>query len=134
MKFGTSNHRLHIEVGLWNNLQRHERIYNLCNNNHIGGELYYLLECNVLSSIRNDFFARKHYVQPNIIKFCNFLTNTNSLFKKKTMNFHKQNLLRSFSKSKMSQLWTFRLFVYNYVNRFIYVVPFVTFILFVKKK
>lgn len=81
------------------------------------------------------FFARKHYVQPNIIKFCNFLTNTNSLFKKKkAMNFHKQNLLRSFSKSKMSQLWSFRLFVYNYVNRFIYVVPFVTFILFVKKK
>lgn len=83
MKFGTSNHRLPIEVGRWNNLQRHERIYNLCNNNHIGGELYYLLECNVLSSIRNDFFARKHYVQPNIIKFCNFLTNTNSLLKKK---------------------------------------------------
>lgn len=49
------------------------------------------------------------------------------------MNFHKQNLLRSFSKSKMSQLWSFRLFVYNYVNMFIYVVPFVTFILFVKK-
>lgn len=88
MKFGTSNHRLPIEVGRWNNLQRHERIYNLCNNNHIGDELYYLLECNVLSSIRNDFFfARKHYVQPNIIKFCNFLTNTNSLFKKKDYEF-----------------------------------------------
>lgn len=80
------------------------------------------------------FFARKHNVQPNIIKFCNFLTNTNSLLKKKGYEFHKQNLLRSFSKSKMSQLWSFRLFVYNYVNRFIYVVPFVTFILFVKKK
>lgn len=49
VKFRTSNHRLPIEVGRWNNLQRHERICNLCNNNQIGDEYHYLLECNALA-------------------------------------------------------------------------------------
>lgn len=51
VKFRTSNHRLPIEVGRWNNLKRHERICNLCNNNQIGDEFHYLLECYALAWI-----------------------------------------------------------------------------------
>lgn len=32
-KFKISNHRLPIDVGRWNNLQRRERVCNLCNTN-----------------------------------------------------------------------------------------------------
>lgn len=49
VKFRISNHRLPIEVGRWNNLKRHERISNLCNNNQIGDEFHYLLDCYALA-------------------------------------------------------------------------------------
>lgn len=54
MKFRTSYHSFRIDAGLWNNLQRHERVCNLCNTNQTENEFHYLLENNVLFSIRKE--------------------------------------------------------------------------------
>lgn len=59
MKFGTSYQSFRIDAGLWNNLQHHERVCNLCNTNQTESEFHYLLENNVLLSIRKELLAWK---------------------------------------------------------------------------
>lgn len=61
MKFRTSYHSFRTDAGLWNNLQHHERICNLCtcNTNQTESEFHYLLENNVLLSIRKELLAWK---------------------------------------------------------------------------
>ena len=39
--FRTGNHKLIIETGRWENIERTERICNLCNNHSIGDEFHY---------------------------------------------------------------------------------------------
>ena len=59
-KFRTTNNRLPIEKGRWDNIERNERYCNLCNTNLIGDEFpkYYL----------------KHY---NTLKFTQLMSSTN---------------------------------------------------------
>ena len=52
-KFRTTNNRLPIEKGWWNNTERNERYCNLCNTNLIGDEFHYLFECEILKDIRH---------------------------------------------------------------------------------
>jgi hypothetical protein len=44
-KFRTTNHKLPIEQGRWNNIQRENRKCNLCNLEEIGDEFPYILNC-----------------------------------------------------------------------------------------
>ncbi|MEW8547673.1 MAG: reverse transcriptase family protein, partial [Candidatus Thiodiazotropha sp.] len=44
-KYRTTNHRLPIETGRWNNTDRSDRICTLCDNREIGDEFHYLLDC-----------------------------------------------------------------------------------------
>ena len=46
-KFRTLNHKLPIEYGRWHNITRNMRFCNLCNQNEIGDECHYMLECNI---------------------------------------------------------------------------------------
>ena len=46
-KFRTTNHRLIIETGRWQNIDREDRICNLCNEGLVGDEFHYLLECKI---------------------------------------------------------------------------------------
>lgn len=41
VKFRTCNHRLPIEKGRWKNVERNNRICNLCNNSSIGDEFHF---------------------------------------------------------------------------------------------
>lgn len=41
-----------LKVGHRNNLQRHEKLSNLCENNKISDEFQYVLECNALALIK----------------------------------------------------------------------------------
>jgi hypothetical protein len=40
-----SNHRLPIEVGRWTNVERHNRLCQLCQSREIGDEFHYVLQC-----------------------------------------------------------------------------------------
>ena len=51
VKLRTCNHRLPIETGRWNNIERNLRICTMCNNNTIGDEFHYIMEC--------DFFFKR---------------------------------------------------------------------------
>jgi hypothetical protein len=42
-RFRTSNHRLPIEVGHWANVERHNRLCQLCQSREIGDEFHYVL-------------------------------------------------------------------------------------------
>ena len=42
-KFRTTNHRLPIETGRWNNIDRVNRICTKCDNITIGDEYYYII-------------------------------------------------------------------------------------------
>ena len=46
-KFITLNHKLPIEYGRWQNIAKNMRFCNLCNQNEIGDECHYMLECNL---------------------------------------------------------------------------------------
>ena len=45
IRFRTSNHRLPIETGRYNNTDRPDRICTLCHSHDIGDEYHYLITC-----------------------------------------------------------------------------------------
>lgn len=67
-KFRTGNHKLPIETGRWNNIDRSDRKCMLCNE-QIGDEFHYILECNALSQERSNLISGHLFRNPNILKF-----------------------------------------------------------------
>jgi hypothetical protein len=47
-KFRTCNHRLPIEIGRWQNVDRSDRICPICQTEEIGDEFHYILQCRQL--------------------------------------------------------------------------------------
>ena len=47
-KFRTCNHRLPIEIGRWQNVDRSDRICHICQTTEIGDEFHYILQCRQL--------------------------------------------------------------------------------------
>ena len=56
-KFRTANHRLPIECGRWQNLERENRKCNLCNSD-IGDEFHYILKCPFLENENKKMILR----------------------------------------------------------------------------
>jgi hypothetical protein len=94
-KFRTTNHKLPIETGRWNNIDRVNRICTKCNNITIGDEYHYIIECEHFSNFRNRFIVTNLRERPNILKFkqimsayqkqnlekiCKFIRNINKSF------------------------------------------------------
>lgn len=77
VKFRTSNHKLPIETGRWNGIERSERKCNLCNLKDIGDEFHYLLICPFLAESRKKYIKKYYYKRTNTLKFKELL-NTNS--------------------------------------------------------
>ena len=50
-RYRTANNRLPIERGSWNDAERSQRVYTLCNRNELRDEFHYLFEC--------EFFLKK---------------------------------------------------------------------------
>ena len=59
-RFRTSNHRLPIEVGRWTNIERHNRLCQLCQSCEIGDEFHYVLQC-------PNFLTERKIIIPKIL-------------------------------------------------------------------
>ena len=78
-KFRTNNHKLPIETGWWNNIDRVNRICTKCDNITIGDEYHYIMECQHFSSFRNITKFKQimsAYQKQNLENFCKFIPNT----------------------------------------------------------
>ena len=79
-KFRITNHKLPIETGQWNNIDRVNRICTTCDNITIGDEYHYIMECEHFSNFRNRFIVTNLRERPNILKClshrkpCKFVT------------------------------------------------------------
>lgn len=67
-KFRTSNHRLPIEQQRYSNIERHKRYCNLCDENIVGDEFHYVLECKTLIPLRNKYLPPYYRKNPNTLK------------------------------------------------------------------
>ena len=74
--FRTVNHKLPIEYGRWNNIQRENRVYNLCNSQDLGDEFHYLLKCSFMSDMRKNCIDNNFFRNANILKFGKLMNQT----------------------------------------------------------
>ena len=68
-KFRTTNHKLPIETGRWNGIDRENRQCLKCNNRSIGDEFHYIMECHFFTENRTQLISRYLTQKPNILKF-----------------------------------------------------------------
>ena len=68
-RFRTTNHRLPIERGRWENIERSQRIGTLCNRNEMGDEFHYLFECDFFKETRTIYLPKFYQRHANILKF-----------------------------------------------------------------
>ena len=87
-KFRTSNLKLPIETGRWNNVPREDRICPFCTN-CIGDEFHYLYQCNNESglALRQTYIPRYYYVNPNYVKMKGMFTICNTVLLSKVSRF-----------------------------------------------
>ena len=78
-KFRTTNHKLPIEHGRWNNIPRENRKCNLCNLEEIGDEFHYILNCPYFKQYRDIYIKKRYTKRPNIINFLGIMASTNRL-------------------------------------------------------
>ena len=57
-RFRTTNHRLPIERGRWDNIERSQRICNLCTKNLLGYKFHYLFECDFSMKLEQYIYQR----------------------------------------------------------------------------
>ena len=83
LKFRTSNYKLPIETGRWDDTSIDERKCTLCENNDIGDDFHYLFKCPYFSHERANFLKPYFYRRPNIVKYKDLLSskNKNTLLK-----------------------------------------------------
>ena len=76
-RFRTTNHKLPIEQGRWNNIDRNDRICTLCNSVDIGDEFHYVLQCNFFENFRKLHISKFYIRHVNILKFRTLMTSEN---------------------------------------------------------
>ena len=77
IEFRTSNYKLPVETGRWENIPLQERKCNLCNKNDLGDGFHYLLVCTHFTNVRTELLKPYYYTRPNILKYKDLLTCTN---------------------------------------------------------
>jgi hypothetical protein len=73
-KFRLCNHKLPIEVGRHNNIERNIRFCTLCNKKDLGDEYHYLFVCDHFKQIRRKFMPLICCKKPSVQKFCDLLS------------------------------------------------------------
>ena len=68
-RFRTSNHRIPIEIGRWQNINR-ENSCNLCQGRELGDEFHYLFESTEFVHDRARLIPPKYRCSPNTVKYC----------------------------------------------------------------
>jgi hypothetical protein len=66
-KFRTTNHRLPIDIGRWQNIERNNRICLLCDTNTIGDEFHYILHCRYFEHNRKNLIPNYFRNRPNVL-------------------------------------------------------------------
>ena len=87
-KFRTTNHKLPIEKGRWENilLERNQRTCNICNRNALGDENHFLLECDFFNAQRKLFIPKYYWKHCNSLKFSSLLSAVNINLLKNLVN------------------------------------------------
>lgn len=75
-RFRTTNHKLPIEQGRWENGDRNNRINFLCNSD-IGDEFHYILQCQYFKPSRKLLLSKYYNNHVNVLKFRNLMTSKN---------------------------------------------------------
>ena len=86
-KFRTTNHKLPIEKGRWENTARNQRFCNLCNINALGDEYHVLLECDFFKVQRQLYIPKYYWKHCNTLKFASLLSNNRTKLLKKVSEF-----------------------------------------------
>ena len=77
LKFRTSNHKLPVERGRWENKPYNERVCTICHRNTLGDEFHYILECDAFKEDRKILIKQYFYKHPNILKYKELMSSTN---------------------------------------------------------
>ena len=74
-RFRCSNHQLEIERGRQLDIERHNRICNLCNLNALGDEYHHVMECNnaKILNARKKFIPVQVYKSKSSFRFIEFM-------------------------------------------------------------
>ena len=78
-KFRTCNHRLPIEIGRWQGIERQNRTCNICDKNEIGDEFHYVLQCPSLHDDRRRLLDSTYLTRVNVLKFANLFQSRNKI-------------------------------------------------------
>ena len=73
IKFRTSNHKLPIETGRYDNTERKDRICTLCSVKDIGDEYHYLFSCQYFNDIRLLYVPEKFVCRLSVATCCEYL-------------------------------------------------------------
>ena len=68
-RFHTSNHRLPIEIGRCQNINRENRVCNLCQGRELGDEYHYFIEFTEFKHDRARLITEKYRCRPNAVKY-----------------------------------------------------------------
>ena len=76
-KFWTTNHRLPIKQGRWNNILRENRLCTFCDVKDVGDEYHHMMTCSFFLEYRKKFIYRKCYTRPNVLLFNELMSSYN---------------------------------------------------------
>ena len=68
-KFRTTNTKLPIETGRWNNIARENRKCQLCQENQIGDEFHYIMRWSYFHDKRESCIEKRYLTRINVLKF-----------------------------------------------------------------
>ena len=77
LHFRTLNHRLPVQTGRTNNIDRGRRLCSKCDMNDVGDEFHYIMLCPYFTESRQKFIGKKYYMPANSMKFHNLFTSDN---------------------------------------------------------
>lgn len=91
-----SSHCLNIEYGRHRNIERRNRLCELCDMETIENEYHFVLECNVYNDFRIHFILRYYRQRPSMLKIVELMKTDN----KRLLHNLALYLLKSFQKRK----------------------------------
>ena len=69
MRFRTGNHKLPVERGRYQSIERMNRNCDLCDTHSVGDEYHFIMECKSLSTLRSKYFPQYYCKHNSAIKF-----------------------------------------------------------------
>ena len=73
-KFRVSAHNLNIEVGRHRNIQRRNRLCQLCELNEVEDEFHFILQCPFYVEIRRKYIKKYYYIRASVFKLIQLLS------------------------------------------------------------